>query len=210
MREGPILMNEAMVRATLRDVDPKTQTRRILKLPPWVKDEARAIYELREMAKKGEPPGLAEYVDGRPVRRFVCPYWQGRRLWVRETWGTRYATVPLAIAAGDIARMICYRATEPDAPVGRWVPSIHMPRSASRINLEIAGLKIERLLDISEDDARAEGVTLEPQMVNGVQVTPGTHKGAFLNLWSQINGEESVAENLMVWAVSFRRVKESL
>lgn len=166
MRERPILMSAPMVRATQRDIDPKGQTRRILKPPTWVDDEERAICELREMAKAGKTPGLALFDDGRPICRFVCPYGEpGDRLWVRETWALE--------SLGDDGERIVWAAdraaawrSEPKEiyfleslyTPRKWRPSIFMPRWASRITLEVTGIRIERLQDISEEDARAEGL----------------------------------------------------
>jgi hypothetical protein len=92
-----------------------------------------------------------------------------------------------------------YRATSKST--GPWTPAIHMPRWASRITLEITEVRVQRLHDISEDDARAEGLALEPLILDGHAV------GCFSRLWDEINGARAAWDsNPSVWAVSFLRV----
>lgn len=94
----------------------------------------------------------------------------------------------------------------------RWRPSIHMPRVASRITLEIVSVRVERLQDISEEDAIAEGVTADcPGTPNGLH--PPTKdcslwsaRNSFAHLWDQINGKGSWALNPWVWVVTFKRM----
>lgn len=88
-------------------------------------------------------------------------------------------------------------------PHGRetgWSPSMFMPRRASRLDLLITGIRIERLQDISEADAKAEGVIFKPGITN-------SYRQAFANLWAEINGEGSWSANPWVWAITFERVK---
>ena len=82
-------------------------------------------------------------------------------------------------------------------------PSIHMPRWASRITLEITGVRVERLQDISEADAIAEGIEALPMKTR--QATPRLDYQA---LWESINGPESWDENPWVWRLEFKRIKE--
>lgn len=89
----------------------------------------------------------------------------------------------------------------PAAHIDRWTPSIHMPRWASRIDLEIVAVRVERLQDITEQDAQAEGITAEGVMDGGY------HVNAFANLWDHINGDRATwASNPWVWVVEFKRV----
>lgn len=93
----------------------------------------------------------------------------------------------------------------------RWRPSIHMPRWASRILLEITAVRVERLQDISEEQALAEGVRGEPcdharQACADIGCWGDTAKGAFGFLWESLNGEGSWAANPWVWVVEFKRV----
>lgn len=93
----------------------------------------------------------------------------------------------------------------------RWRPSIHMPRWASRILLEVTDVRVERLQDISEEQALAEGVRGEPcdharQACADIGCWGDTAKGAFGFLWESLNGEGSWAENPWVWVVEIKRV----
>jgi hypothetical protein len=88
----------------------------------------------------------------------------------------------------------------------RWRPSIHMPRWASRLTLKATGVRVERLRDISEEDARAEGVTAAPFCKAG-RPAGQEHVEAFEGLWRSINGAESWDLNPWVWVVSFKHVE---
>ena len=167
MRERPILFSAPMVRAILAGT--KTQTRRVCK-------------------------GQRELSNVHDFQIDRCPYGQlGDRLWVRETWLRHSVNVP---------NDYLYRADHPDdgtiGPAhGGWKPSIHMPRWASRITLEITDVRVERLQDISARDAWAEGITPSPD------VDP-YHE--YRDLWESINGPGSWDANPWVWAVSFKRI----
>lgn len=92
----------------------------------------------------------------------------------------------------------------------KWRPSIHMPRWASRITLEITGVHVERLNDITEDDAEAEGAPRAWLDVDGNTVNLGqpTYKQGFARLWRDINGDESWGANPRVWIVEFKRTAD--
>jgi hypothetical protein len=117
----------------------------------------------------------------------------GDRLWVRETF----------LYVNKEAREVDYMATTKDGH-GRWKPSIHMPRWASRITLEVTDVRIERLQTITEEDAVAEGMYRERGAVGQV-VRPGP-RDAFEALWESINGPGSWFANPWVWVVEFRMV----
>lgn len=191
MKERPILFSGAMVRAILDGR--KTQTRRVAK----------------EFAGRDDLDLI--------LRRFPhqngCPYGQaGDRLWVREAFsgpwcmeaqGGMAATPPSKW--GATSRIWYWADGSPTH--GDWTrprPSIHMPRWASRITLEITGVRVERLQDISEADAVAEGCGQDGS-VDGVYVA-NNPRGAFFHLWRQINGPGSWDANPYVWVVSFRRI----
>ena len=119
-----------------------------------------------------------------------------------------------------------YAATHTEEPPPRWRPSIHMPRWASRITLEITGVRVERLQDITEEDAIAEGI-YEDQVIVGAHCNGGTHTevrgsrffgtddnegfefaaGAYKALWDSIYGRDSWDKNPWVWVVEFKRVE---
>jgi hypothetical protein len=91
-----------------------------------------------------------------------------------------------------------------------WRPSIHMPRWASRLTLEVTGVRVERLHDISEEDAMAEGAAVSnghPELGALIGAGP-SHREGFAQLWRDINGVESWTANPWVWVVKFRRVPE--
>ena len=171
MKERPILFSAPMVRAILAGT--KTQTRRVLKLQP------PAGAEHHSLADVGHPWHDIYGHDGPAVHRVRCPYGQpGDRLWVRETWRHTASGLEESRAiTEDITSGIAvdWRATyiercmkelgfsREEAEMAdnfeTWLPSIHMPRWASRITLEITGVRVERLQDISEADAISEGIS---------------------------------------------------
>ncbi|HCF2391409.1 hypothetical protein I5I49_18500 [Pseudomonas aeruginosa] len=205
MKERPILFTGPMVRAILEGR--KTVTRRVMKPQPDF------------LGSMVDPNTPFKTLDAGLHARITCPYGEpGDRLWVREAWAAD-AQVD-AIAPSDLSQgePIWYPA---DLSVrqtgcsmiskGRVRPSIHMPRWASRILLEITAVRVERLQDISEEQALAEGVRGEPcdhtrQACADIGCWGDTAKGAFGFLWESLNGEGSWAENPWVWVVEFKRV----
>lgn len=189
MKERPILFSGPMVRALLDGK--KTQTRRIVKPQPDTMYEYKNNPELLEFL---HPVTSGTY--SRKTFTQLCKFGQiGDRLWVRETW----CNYPMAGNDGDSA--VIYRATNDCIPPGRWRPSIFMARSDSRITLEITGVRVERVQDISENDAIAEGAQCA-----GFPASL-TNRGAFGQLWQKINGPESWAANPWVWCIEFRKVE---
>ena len=189
MKERPILFSAPMVRAILDGS--KTQTRRGAILPSDVQFHNGSAYTMRW--DEGE---------GHHWRRdFPCPYGQpGDRLWVRETWGL-HDTEP---KDGPTNARIYYRERDGHHHCMRhqkWRPSIFMPRWASRITLEITGIRVERLQDITNNDALAEGTPdLRTKENNWDMVR------CYQELWEQINGAGSWALNPWVWVVEFKRL----
>jgi len=235
MKERPILFSAPMVRALLDGS--KTQTRRIVKgqAPEWATFGAEADIHGREffmVCGEQEPSGLSPILDG-----IYCPYGQpGDRLWVRESHAqVLEVDIPAGRPAGPIGTMgsparpdwksrYVYRADgempnvqwhhlEDSQPV-RWTPSIHMPRAASRILLEVVSVRVERLNAISSDDCRAEGIRQCDGIGTNAQILDlarrmGTHTDEVLRyatLWEQINGAGSWDANPWVWVVEFNRV----
>lgn len=220
-RERPILFSDAMVRAILDGR--KTQTRRMVKpQPSWISE---AWHWVCKKLDAGYCHTRAEAL----MRLMLphCPYGQpGHRLWVRE------AHALMLHADGE---RVHYRA-DGDNPVDwrgnplRWTPSIHMPRWASRILLEITGVRVERLQQITKKDALAEGVTQRGAHYSmdwsgvgkptGIRNVDGTRAlateaylgndnaiGAFATYWENLSGPNSWNANPWVWVVEFKRVK---
>lgn len=195
MKERPILFSAPMVRALLDGT--KTQTRRVVKGltdKMWIEATANGGFNV---CYDGEPTcGTGVWEVAEHAHPISCPYGQpGDRLWVREAWAPR-AIDPECTAAA-------YRATD-DECNGPWKPSIHMPRWASRITLEITGVRVERLQDISSDDAAAEGWP-GPDAQNSIRHAYPI--AWYSHLWEQINGAGSWAANPWVWVVEFKRIK---
>lgn len=234
MKDRPIIFNADMVRAVLDGR--KTQTRRML-TPHHLKmiDAAASAGECHPL-ESGR-----QHANSQSYYREWCPFGAvGDRLWVRETWsvvshafdddGLMIDYVPdrpakavheQPFGRGYYSGHAIYAADggftwgDDDGCVdGRscWKPSIHMPRWASRITLEITGVRVERMYDISEADARAEGVE---QLRGGFwrHYQPGwtqhqlSARGSFVTLWKSIYGEESWQANPWVWVIEFKRVE---
>jgi hypothetical protein len=204
--ERPILMNGTMVRATLAGT--KSQTRRMVK--HGMASGRSEAFQKTQAFQDDLMPG--------------CPHGKpGDRLWVRETWrGVVGINPPGAMPEYGVARYIpdqehCrrveYAATQ-ECDSEPWRPSIHMPRWASRIVLEITDLRIERLQDISDADIEAEGINMEAlaeaQERYEVVAKDGnasgrpTLRGAWRDLWESTGGDWDA--NPWLWAISFRRV----
>lgn len=200
MKERPILFSAPMVRALLDGR--KTQTRRLVKRPfPSCSGDVHP-----SPARYGEWFQMAE---GSPSDAFKCPYGQpGDRLWVRETWRP-IGDAPLSECVGPGDVMFAASVAQIDGLVFKFRPSIHMPRWASRITLEVTGVRVERLQDISDDDCCSEGVD-GPMCAALLGKSPlkmgHCERVAYAALWESINGAGSWAANPWVWVVEFKRV----
>jgi hypothetical protein len=216
MKERPILFSSEMVRAILSGS--KTVTRRVIKpQPPHERDFpgssfglSRAVADSVEFYTQDQYERLPKHPtdweligsvgvarDAGFPRVYRCPYGAvGDRLWVRETWVPTFH-----------GRDCLYKADpghdDPPFPFkGPWTPSIHMPRWASRITLEITEVRAERLQTITEGDVIREGCPMP--------ILYGT--GWFRELWDAINGKRAGctwADSPWVWVVAFKRVEES-
>lgn len=215
IKEHPILFSGPMVRA-IRE-GRKTQTRRVMKLQPTIEP---TLHEPGSVADEkygivATWPGESEFYGF----DCHCPYGKpGDRLWVRETFAYVWPDIdPVPIEECNIE----YKADSgnkypgewpddcgDDPDCGRWKPSIHMPRWASRILLEITDIRVERVQDISEADAKAEGAE---RLICGVSENPDdpprSYKQGFVNLWGKINGTEgpkAYTSNPWVWVIEIR------
>jgi hypothetical protein len=199
----------------------QTQTRRVLKEAVWHSLEGTSRVRLVDEDHKGND--LKNDFDNGHIS---CAYGQaGDRLWVREAWADLSEThgqpwerrnPETGLYERGRSRFPWYRADgqQPEigdgrTPVAPWLRSTCMPRWASRIDLEVTGVRVERLNDISEADAMAEGV----EAVHGGWHVGAAHASAlsaqhsFQRLWESINGADRWAANPWVWCVEFKRVK---
>ena len=210
MKEKPILFSAEMVRAIL--AGRKTQTRRVIKPQP------NGGIRTTVFTSSG-----IEDIHGREIK---WAYEVGDRLWVRETW----AVVPRFGQNGpiDIGRLnpngdgdegITWRANWNNEKAYKWRPSIHMPRWASRITLEITDVWAERLQDISESDAQAEGMDRGDWTCPGLSVCGGPSSEChncmslikdYAALWDKLNAKRGFGwdMNPWVWVIEFKRIGE--
>ncbi len=207
-----MLFSAPMVRALLDDS--KTQTRRVIKLPP----APNSLGEWQASTIGGQNGGFTAAGQEVPLQEVIwhtrtgktlsCPHGQpGDRIYVRETFcldDNGHEEWPIFRADGTAL---------PQRPTtrkpARWTPSIHMPRWASRILLEIVAVRVERLNACSDADAVAEGIGLNPSAI-GMKLTnpPGESMAIamYRALWDSINGAGSWAANPWVWVIEFKRV----
>ncbi len=189
MKQTPILFSTEMVQAIL--AGRKTQTRRVIKPQPQAAQFEKLLFDGRELTKNS----FLNY----------CPYGQpGDVLWVRETFAT-----------GLHSGLFYFKANgEKASGTSKWKPSIHMPKAAARIWLEITNVRVERLQDITQDDAVSEGIT---------QIKTERPATTFQKLWQSINGKPRTVEtdqgtiklppvdwhaNPWVWVVEFKRTNK--
>jgi hypothetical protein len=190
VKESPILFSGSMVRAILAGT--KTQTRRIVNPQPIADAMWSGGFYLQSKAVN---TALKTFNDARgaPLQGdpTPCPYGApGDRLWVRESWQSHIGTYGESL-------VYAYRATD-DERAGPWRPSIHMPRAAARITLEVTDVRVERLQAISEADAVAEGI--DPVLYRK------SAQAGYRDLWEAINGRGTWGNNPWVWVVEFKRV----
>lgn len=198
MRELQILFNTEMVRAILDDR--KTCTRRVIKY-----DKADDV--LNSPARKENP----DIPDKQFIKCLVkMPYEVGDILYVRETWTDHY--VPNEIGKPEL--QYCYMADGVDIKAeclpgenNRWYPSIHMPKEAARIWLKVANVRVERLQDITEIQAQAEGCN------SGLLTGPCSARGQFENLWNRTIKKSDLdiygwKANPWVWVIEFERCEK--
>ncbi|HAG9058838.1 TPA: hypothetical protein F6V44_19780, partial [Escherichia coli] len=143
----------------------------------------------------------------------LCPFGNvGDRIWVRETFNAFWLDNDVIQEIKDgvsLASELCdYKADYSDSskPAEGWTPSIHMPRWASRILLEITDVRVERLHDMSEADAKAEGASPVTY-----KITPpeAVYRVGFGDIWRGIYGQENWLSNPWVWVIEFKRIKEA-
>lgn len=210
MKEYPMLFNGSMVRAIMDDS--KTQTRRIMKRQPNIDPQTGDWLFIGSDGSQEVHP-IEQWIEIQTKLHF--PYGKvGNRIWVKETFGIHPDFNPPYNFDGPYV----YRATDPDWQTTenwKWKPSIHMPRAASRILLEITGVRPELLTDISDADAIAEGIeSFRPAPGDGPAETlyrnyrtgkwTVSPRKSFYTLWESIHGPDSYGANPWVWAITFK------
>ncbi|HAD11861.1 MAG TPA: hypothetical protein DCF33_05410 [Saprospirales bacterium] len=231
MKERPILFSGPMVRAILFDI--KTKTRREVKkllgfgqITQFGQSDTKGFdWHFRDKQGRWHDISTEKLLKANPYGQ------PGDRLWVRETFAE----------VGCIGKPIDwfeyhYKADYTDGIYtgyadmcfDRWKPSIHMPREASRIMLEMTDVRVERLRDITDSDAISEGIesfrpvpgdgppetryrdyTAEEKFKHGKTVRKYQHytpRPSFFSLWESINGKDSVISNPWVWVITFKRL----
>jgi len=226
-KERPIIFSGPMVNAILRGE--KTQTRRIINHPgnmphfdrllcdwalsgdPHQWDGKEYIRRWQGMGLKPPPPKVGDWiweiqsdVDDTVTLPVPCPYGDvGDRLWVREVWkshGREGRTCPYpAIYRAE------YTYEKVGKALGPWKSPIHMPRWASRIDLEITARTAARLHDITEEDAQAEGINGHEALVGQVA---NPYVTSYADYWDALNGKRYPWEsNPWVWVLTLRRIE---
>lgn len=200
MKERPILFSTAMVQAILEGR--KTQTRRVIKPQP----EGQPMYCYAGSDRRDHN----KWLHG--GKRYTPPCHGDDILWVRETWrATGVISEPYAYKADEEILYLIGEEGQTLSLMYKWRPSIHMPREAARLFLRVKNIRVERLQDITEDDARAEGVKdpydyqspeyYEQPHMRGFEI----NKSAFAGLWESIYS--SWVDNPWVWVIEFEKVK---
>ncbi|MDW9400928.1 hypothetical protein GOB45_29495 [Sinorhizobium meliloti] len=197
MADRPILFSGPMVRALL--AARKTQTRRIIKPQP-----------VSPYLENGDwwdetAPGTAT-----PM---VLKAYAGDRLWVKETHARVGDNGDDHMACPDLTRLVYYRADDVQPELSRWRPSIFMRRQDSRLTLLVTDVRVERLQDISEADAIAEGIEQSAKFPDRYLTPAGDYavpKVAYQRLWENINGAGSWEANPWVATYTFTVIKQNI
>lgn len=214
MKQRPIIFNTEMVQAILDGR--KTQTRRVLKAQPHVIDTV--IGERLVIEDPLNSDSYLDFINAKSTSRITkhCPFGQvGDQLYVRETWRQFNSSDECGCSEYPCGcpnnGTILFKATG-DSGESKWKPSIHMPRSAARIILEVTDVRVERLNDISEQDAINEGCkaregckwhTFE-EAERGIPMHDHTAKDDFWAKWESTYGEQSWQSNPWVWVIEFK------
>lgn len=229
MSGSPIIMSPPMVRALLAGT--KTQTRRMVKPQPvpFMVDEGQGMQPCEVALEQDIHDPFPRIRLGRVITTQALRYRRHQPLWVREQVraeelasghdGVRYLADDewrkienTKNASREWLDLYHYHGG-PEAPrLGKRVPPMHMPRWASRLTLHVTEVRLERLCDISEDDARAEGIEpmAEPTgaarallAATGVMATWLPYRSAYANLWNALHGDGAWEANPYVTAVTF-------
>lgn len=212
--QRPIIFSTEMVRAILEGR--KTQTRRVITKVSSSEKFVDLKTDLGFPASVGWCwVGFQSQPNLSPAY-FKCPLGQpGDQLWVREAWATHKALDPCKPRNLQEGAPIAYRAGGTNlqrfdglCDQGKWRPSIFMPRWVSRINLEITDVRVERIQDISEEDAEREGVFPNAREFDAIF---GRYSSAFKKLWNSLNEKRGYGwdVNPWVWIITFKKIGDS-
>lgn len=216
MKEHPIIFSSEMVRAILDGR--KTQTRRIIKMPEGIAEK----YEYRGDDGGNEllPKESGHYwINGYAIWRPNLKYQVGDRIWVKETWnwGREYDSGhivfinnPGTLPIPEWAKVV-YKTDNNKQVPDKWIPSIFMRKIFARIFLEITNIRVERVQDISDENAKAEGC--HRQRYHNVEANvfdEHTARYGFKNLWDSLNANRGFGwdKNPWVWVIEFKQESE--
>jgi len=215
MKAHPILFSAAMIRALIDGN--KTQTRRVVKPQPEPNDKWEGGWFIN-----GKKSSFSIKHFNRFAELDICPYGNpGDLLWVRETFQGPLIDEDAGMPEGTYTQKYCvYRADVDNAPEFRdcddnlkncWKPSIFMPRWASRLTLRITGVRVERLQEISEGDAKTEGAPFElGALESTILGAKAKYRSGFCRLWQSINGADSWELNPWVWVIEFEVIQKNV
>lgn len=224
--EKPILFSAPMVRAII--AGKKTQTRRVVKPQP-IERPGMNCTRLVFLDRKGREKLDEAIESSSQLRNALCPYGgPGSLLWVRETWMEEYD--PHSVKPYDPPRYIYAATHEGEDPIlmdgdgfakyrkdgtlrSPWCSPLRMPRVASRLSLRVLSVRVERVQDITREDAKAEGFWPSPS--SGLEMWNGRMYGnaqlAFQACWQEINEKRAPwSSNPWVWVVEFERVAQAV
>lgn len=205
----PILFGTGMVRAITENR--KSMTRRTLGLDKINQDPGAWYFQSLVLHATGRytfaPTGNYNPAES-DIIQVKCPYGKpGDILWVREAWQKRSEN---AIKHGF--EKYCHMAGWNGCTEAGWRPSIHMPKEAARFFLQVEEIRLERLQDITEEDAENEGSSLVFTSTNGINDITG-YKSSFIDgfklIWISINGEQNWNHNPWVWVISFITISKT-
>ena len=212
MKEKPIIFSTEMVKAIL--AERKTMTRRVIKKKydnthiEWFKNKyGTRLVEMQDNIEGetfGVKPDGISFQKILGYREIKCPWEVGDVLWVRETWNQALNTETDELGYVYKEQMLRENViyTDLDDDPIKWRPSRYMPRKAARLFLKVKDIRVERVQDITEEDAIAEGC-------EKLLMETRSARNNFMNLWNSINTKRGYiwAMNNWVWAVEFERVE---
>lgn len=207
----PILFNTDMVLAIMREENPKTVTRRILK--GFVPKDAMFGYTMFTPEKSISCRGT--FSDGYGEKFLKLPYKKGDILYIRETWSEHYT------ANSDGKLVYCYKADGINlkseclpGETNRWHPSIHMPKKAARIFLKVTDVRVERIKGMKLDDFLREGVNLRPEAFNDPENAYWQARRIFKDVWNNTIKKSDLSlygwdANPYVWVIEWQPLSET-